>query len=303
MRPRYLTLLRCGELQKRVVRGYQALRSCKLCPRECGIDRLHGKEGFCLTGKIASVASHNTHTGEEPPITGTRGSGTIFFASCNMHCIFCQNYPISQLRHGRPVPPHDLAEMMLRLQNDGCHNINLVTASHVVPQFIAALFIAATKGLNIPIVYNSSGYDGLRTLKLLNGIVDVYLPDIKYSDNKNSKEYSGAENYWDVARLAVKQMHTQVGDLKMDSAGIAMRGLIIRHLVLPKNISGTKKVLKFIAEEISKETYISLMSQYFPAHLALKHPTLQRSITPEEFQSALDELHTLGLNNGWLQKM
>lgn len=303
MKPTYLNLLESGELLNRVRTAYSALKSCELCPRKCKVNRLAGEKGFCFLGKEAMVSSYNLHHGEEPPISGNRGSGTIFFTSCNMRCIFCQNYPISQLRHGKVSAPHELARMMISLQNDGCHNINLVTPSHVVPQFIAGLYVAATKGLNIPIVYNSSGYDGIESLKLLDGVVDVYMPDIKYSSNKNAETFSGATDYWDVVRPVIKEMYRQVGELKLDEDGVAIKGLLIRHLVLPENVSGTDKVLEFIADEISTETYISLMSQYFPAHKAVTHPIMHRRVNHMEFQHAVDTFHKLGLKNGWLQEV
>jgi putative pyruvate formate lyase activating enzyme len=303
MCPRYLELLKSGELLNRVRLAYRSMKLCTLCPRSCKADRLAGEKGFCFISKHALVSSHNSHHGEEPPISGNRGSGTIFFASCNMRCIFCQNYPISWLRHGKTVTPHELARMMLSLQSEGCHNINLVTPSHVVPQFMAGLYIAAKEGLNIPIVYNSSGYDGLESLKLLDGIIDIYMPDIKYSSNDEAERYSKAPDYWDAVRPAIKEMQRQVGELKLDKDGVAISGLLIRHLVLPQDISGTDKVLEFIANEISKETYISLMSQYFPANKAMKHPALHRRVNPEEFGRATETFHKLGLKNGWLQEV
>lgn len=303
MYPRYRDLLESGELRRRVGRAYRAMRSCTLCPRNCKVNRLAGEKGFCFTGKHAMVSSFNAHHGEEPPVSGYRGSGTIFFTSCNMRCIFCQNYPISQLRHGREVAPHELAEMMLRLQRDGCHNINLVTPSHIVPQFLAGLYIAAKKGLKLPIVYNSGGYDGMESLKLLDGIVDIYMPDIKYSSSENAKLYSSAPDYWDKVRPGIKEMHRQVGDLKLDKDGVAITGLLIRHLVLPKDISGTENVLEFIANEVSIDTYISLMSQYFPAHKAIHHPILHRRVNRAEFAKAINTFHRLGLTNGWLQNV
>ncbi len=303
MPAKYLRLSKNGELKRRVGKAYQLLRECRLCPRNCGINRLRDEQGFCHVGKTASVASYNTHTGEEPPISGVRGSGTIFFASCNMRCSFCQNYPISQLRHGKKAPPYRLAEMMLSLQKDGCHNINFVTPSHVVPQLIAGVAIAAEKGLALPIVYNSSGYDGLESLKLLDGIVDIYMPDIKYASNMNADTYSKAPDYWDRVRPAIKEMYRQVGDLELTHDGLAKNGLLIRHLVLPNDIAVTEKVLEFIADEISVDTYISLMSQYFPAHKAVEHPILQRRVNREEFRKALDTFHKLGLTNGWLQEL
>lgn len=293
--------------------SYTALRSCKLCPRDCGVDRIKGDTGICHIGKVAKVASHNVHTGEEPPISGTKGSGTIFFGSCNLKCKFCQNYPISQLGGGSDATPSVLAEMMLSLEARDCHNINIVTGSHVVPQFLAGLYIAKNSpsplveegrgegAMNLPIVWNSSGYDGIESLKLLEGVVDVYMPDIKYSSNDVAQHYSAATNYWDVVRPVIKEMYRQVGDLEVDENGIAVKGLIIRHLILPGKLSGTEEVLKFISEEISPKTHISFMSQYFPAHNALEDPVINRRLTPEEYESACELLERYGLENGWVQ--
>jgi putative pyruvate formate lyase activating enzyme len=309
-----------NELKRRVERAYAALAFCKLCPRECGVNRLKGEEGFCHTAKVAKVASHNVHKGEEPPISGVRGSGTIFFSSCNLRCKFCQNYPISQLGHGKEASPNELAKMMLWLQKEGCHNINLVTPSHVVPQFLAGLYIAKTTplpkgesplpkgervkgegGFNLPIVWNSSGYDGMESLKLLDGIIDVYMPDIKYSSNNSAEHYSSATNYWDIVRPVIKEMYRQVGELEVDKDGIATKGLIIRHLILPNDISGTEEVLKFISHEISLKTHISLMSQYFPADRSLKDENINRRLTTEEYANATELLDKYGLENGWTQ--
>ena len=296
-------MLESGKLARRAGLAYLAMQNCRLCPRKCGVNRLKDEKGFCMTGKDTSVASASPHHGEEPPISGSRGSGTIFFSSCNLRCIFCQNYPISQLRHGTRATPTKLAEMMLRLQRDGCHNINLVTPSHVVPQFLAGLAIAAKAGLRLPIVYNSSGYDGMESLELLDGIVDIYMPDIKYTDDENAHCYSGAKGYWEAVRAAVKEMHRQVGNLQLGKDGLARQGLIIRHLVLPEDIAGTQKAMEFIANEISTKTYVSLMSQYFPAHKATNHPILSRRLRPKEFERAVDAFHKAGLKNGWLQEI
>ena len=290
-----------NELKRRVSIAYSALSCCRLCPRNCGVNRLKGEEGICHTVKIAKVASHNIHAGEEPPISGKRGSGTIFFSSCNLRCKFCQNYPISQLRHGETVTPQRLAEMMVNLEKQGCHNINIVTGSHVVPQFLAGLYIARENGMRLPIVWNSSGYDGMESLHFLDGVVDIYMPDIKYSSNDIAEHYSSATNYWDVVRPAIKEMYRQVGNLKMDKNGIAMEGLLIRHLVLPGGGAGTGKILEFIASEVSINTSIGLMSQYFPAHKAANHPLLGRRISQEEYKEPVDLLHKLGFKNGWIQ--
>lgn len=274
-----------------------------MCPRDCGVNRLLGKRGVCRTGKIAGVASANLHFGEEPPITGSRGSGTIFFTGCNLRCRFCQNYPISQMGHGKPAPPHALAAKMLNLQKRGAHNINLVTPSHVVPQFLAGLAIAAKEGLKIPIVYNSSGYEGIEALKLLDGAVDVYMPDIKYAAREAATRCSDAPDYWDAVRPAMREMFRQVGALRVDEEGIATRGMLIRHLVLPGGLASSKKVFEFIATELSTDMPVNLMSQYFPAHHAADDALLNRKITREEFAEAEEALHLFGLTKGWIQEM
>lgn len=299
----YLSLSESGELARRVGQAYQALCECRLCPRDCGVNRLKNKVGICRVGKVVGVASANLHFGEEPPISGTKGSGTIFFTGCNMRCQFCQNYPLSQMMNGKSAPPNVLAEMMLNLQKRGAHNINLVTASHVVPQFLAGLCIAAKKGLNIPIVYNCSGYDGLDALKLLDGVIDIYMPDIKYTTHEAAKRCSGAPDYWDHVRPAVKEMFRQVGNLELDENGIAKKGLLIRHLVLPGGLASSDKVFEFVATELSRDIPVNLMSQYFPADRALNDPLLCRKITKEEFEEATSSLHKWGITNGWIQYM
>lgn len=303
MYPSYLNLLDSGQLTKRVNEARAALKNCTLCPRSCCVNRLEDEKGFCRTGKMAKVASHNLHHGEEPPITGTRGSGTIFFSNCNLRCIFCQNYPISQFGHGEPVDDEHLAQMMLNLQKRGAHNINLVTPSHVVPQFLAGLKIAADEGLKIPIVYNSSGYDGLEALKLLDGVVDIYMPDLKYVTDEPAERYSSATKYWGAAKLAVKEMYRQVGPLEMDDEGIGIRGLLIRHLILPGGLAGSEKVFEFIAKELSTDVPVNLMSQYFPAHKAVDDVLLGRRITKEEFAEAEESLHKWKLDSGWIQRL
>lgn len=301
--PAYLELSKTGELARRAGTAYQAMRSCKLCPRNCGVNRLKNHVGFCRTGKACKVASANLHFGEEPPISGTRGSGTIFFSHCNLRCIFCQNYPISQFGNGEYASPQKLARMMLNLQKRGAHNINLVTPSHVVPQFLAGLTIAAKEGLCIPIVYNCSGYDGLESLRLLDGVIDIYMPDIKYCEHEAAERYSGATKYWDAVRPAVKEMFKQVGPLVMDDKGTGVRGLLIRHLVLPGGLASSEKIFEFIATEVSKEVPVNLMSQYFPAYKAVDDPVLGRRITKAEFKETEDALHRWGLTEGWIQHM
>ncbi|MCK4803925.1 MAG: radical SAM protein [Spirochaetes bacterium] len=276
------------------------LSPCTVCPFKCGTDRYSDNGGRCKTGSILKIASHNLHHGEEPPISGSRGSGTIFFSGCSLRCAFCQNYPISQLLNGNEVTISKLSEYMLSLQTRGAHNINLVSPTHFVPQIVEALWLAVKKGLKIPIVYNSGGYDDIEVLKCLEGIVDIYLPDMKYGDNKNALKYSGAKNYVEINRAAIGEMYRQAGELVTDKDGAALKGLIIRHLVLPGNISNTEKVLEFIAN-LSKTIPVSLMSQYFPAHRAGSMPELQRKLRREEYLSALHALDDLGLVNGWTQ--
>jgi len=301
--PSYIALSKSGELARRAGQAHAAMRECRLCPRDCGANRLKDELGYCKIGRHAGVASHNLHHGEEPPISGTKGSGTIFFTGCNMGCRFCQNWPISHLRHGERVSARRLAQMMLNLQRRGAHNINLVTPSHVVPQFLAGLAIAAKDGLRLPIVYNSSGYEGLEALELLDGVVDIYMPDIKYSTRDAAERCSLAPDYWERVRPAVKEMYRQVGALEMDEDGIGVRGLLIRHLVLPGDLAGSDEVFKFIAEELSTEVPVNLMSQYFPAHDALDDPLLGRRITKEEFSRAEKALHERGLTEGWIQHL
>lgn len=301
--PSYTSLLNTGELARRAAAAHAAMRECRLCPRDCGVNRLKEEKGFCGIGRLAGVASHNLHFGEEPPISGTKGSGTIFFTGCNMCCRFCQNYPISQLRHGEKVSPARLARMMLGLERRGAHNINLVTPSHVVPQFLAALAIAARDGLKLPIVYNSSGYDGLEALRLLDGVIDIYMPDIKYSTRDSAERCSQAPDYWERVRPAIKEMYRQVGALEMDEDGIGVRGMLIRHLVLPAGFSGSEKVFEFIAKELGTDIPVNLMSQYFPADKAVGDPVLGRRITREEFATAEKALHQWGLKEGWIQHM
>lgn len=281
--------------------AYSYLESCRLCPRECRVNRLRGEKGTCGVDARLWVSSYGPHYGEEPPLSGTNGSGTIFFTYCNLKCIYCQNYTISQLGDGGIVSEEDLANMMLNLERLGCHNINLVTPTHFVPQILSALFIAVEKGLSIPIVYNTSGYDSLEVLKLLDGIVDIYLPDMRYSSEEYAVRYSSAPRYPEINKLAVKEMFRQVGNLVLDKYGVAKRGLIIRHLVMPDDISGTEDVLRFIAEEISKDTYISLMAQYRPMYRAQDFPPLNRRITREEYKRALEIAKNLGLRNVWTQ--
>jgi putative pyruvate formate lyase activating enzyme len=291
------------ELEHRIESAYQLLESCRVCPRECGVNRLkNDKLGFCRSGLNPVISSVSPHHGEEPPLSGTKGSGTIFFTNCNLRCVYCQNYPISQMGNGAERTPGELACQMLWLQEEGCHNLNLVTPTHYVPQILKALGIARDRGFNLPIVYNTSGYDSVETLKLLDGIVDIYLPDMRYNDNSVALRYSVALHYVEVNRAAIKEMYRQVGNLSVDEKGIASRGLIIRHLVLPGGLSGTEGVMKFLAEEISRDVYISLMSQYFPAYKTGDFPEINRRIQEQEYDEAYDAKMKYGLKNGWVQE-
>ena len=296
-------MLESGELARRVGRAFAMLADCKLCPRRCGVNRLKDERGICRDGKVVGVASANLHTGEEPPISGTRGSGTIFFTGCSLRCHFCQNFPLSQMGHGQPAPPQILAEKMLALQKRGAHNVNLVTPSHVVPQFLAGLLIAAKKGLTLPIVYNSSGYEGMEALRLLDGVVDIYMPDIKYATRDAAARCSDAPDYWEHVRPALREMYRQVGALVVDDDGIAVRGMLIRHLVLPGLLDSPDTVFEFVATELSREVPVNLMSQYFPADRAVGDPLLGRPVTKEEFAEAEAALHRWGLDEGWIQEM
>ena len=291
------------ELQERIEAAYQLLESCRVCPRECGVNRLkNDKLGFCRSGLNPVISSVSLHHGEDPPLSGTKGSGTIFFTNCNLRCVYCQNYPISQMGTGAERTTGELACQMLWLQEQGCHNVNLVTPTHFMPQILKAIGIALKRGFRLPLVYNTSGYDSLESLKLLDGIVDIYLPDMRYSDNQTSLKYSIAPHYPEINRVAVKEMYRQVGNLVMDENGIAKRGLIIRHLILPCGLSGTERIMKFLAEQISKDVYISLMSQYFPAYKAHEFKELSRRITAEEYEEAYQIMQKYRLENGWVQE-
>jgi putative pyruvate formate lyase activating enzyme len=293
--PGYLRLFREGKFSERAEILMGRLENCDICPHRCGVNRLEGETGICRTGKKAMVSSFGPHFGEENPLVGRGGSGTIFFTNCNLGCVFCQNYDISHLGEGYPAEEEKIAEMMIELQNMGCHNINFVTPTHVVPQIVKALTFAIEKGLNIPLVYNTGGYDSVSTLELLDGIFDIYMPDLKYSDESIAQRYCNAKDYVQTARSAIKEMHRQVGDLVMDSRGIAQKGLLIRHLILPEDLAGTYAAMKFIAEEISTNTYVNLMDQYHPCFKANDYPPLDRRITNEEFAHAVKMARDLGI--------
>jgi putative pyruvate formate lyase activating enzyme len=306
MYPSYLNLSK-KELKNRIEKLFKILKNCEICPRKCHVNRLKGEKGYCQLGHLPVVSAYHPHFGEETHLVGKYGSGTIFMTSCNLSCVFCQNYEISQLRIGKEVSFERLAEMMIELQSVGCHNINFVTPTPQVPAILKSLEIAIEKGLKIPLVYNTSSYDSLEVLKLLDGIFDIYLPDAKYSDDKIAQRYSNAPNYFEIMKSAIKEMHRQVGDLiisnlksqnskpKLKSQnfdnipeGVALRGLIVRHLVLPNNLAGSEKIFEFIANEISKNTFLNIMDQYWPAYKAYQYPELSRRITKEEFAKVIN---------------
>ncbi len=271
------------------------LEECRLCPRQCGINRLAGENGKCRIAKQVLVSSYGPHFGEESPLVGRHGSGTIFFTYCNLRCAFCQNYTISQLGEGSPVDREALARMMLSLQAKSCHNINLVSPTHVVPYILEALEVAVSMGLYLPLVYNTGGYDSVETLQLLDGIVDIYMPDMKYADEKVAEQLSGIKDYPALNKAAIKEMHRQVGDLKIDEQGVAQRGLLVRHLVLPNRLAGTQEVLQFLAQEVSTNTYLNIMAQYHPCYKAFDIPSLSRPLHRREFNEAIDLAHQQGL--------
>ena len=292
----YLALYRSGELKRRADLARQLLASCELCPRRCLVDRLQGRRGVCRTGEQVVVASYNPHFGEEAPLVGTGGSGAIFFSNCNLLCVFCQNYAISHLGEGVEMSAGQLAAVMLSLQKQGCHNINLVTPSHLVPQILAALVLAVDRGLVLPLVYNSSGYDSVETLQLLDGVVDIYMPDFKFWEKESGRCYAIASDYPEQARAAVREMHRQVGDLVVDGEGLARRGLLVRHLVMPGGTGETEAIMGFLAEEISAETYVNLMDQYHPCGRAGEFPLLAQPLAHEEYQEAVRLTRRTGIS-------
>ncbi len=291
----YLKLSR-EEFNKRMRLAEEILKSCTLCPRNCKVDRTIGELGFCRTGNRPFVSSWNPHFGEERPLVGRYGSGTIFFTHCNLGCLFCQNWTISHLGEGSMISFEALADIMLTLQNYGCHNINLVTPTHQVPMILKSLNIAIDKGLEVPIVYNCGGYESVETLKILDGIIDIYMPDLKYSNPEVAERYSKAKDYPSMSKAALREMHRQVGDLTMDERGIALRGLLVRHLVLPEGLAGTEEIVKFLVEEISPNTYTNIMAQYYPCFKASDYSPLDRRITQEEYRRAIRVAHEAGLS-------
>lgn len=295
--PAYLRLYRTGELKKRASDAIESLASCCGCPRNCRDDRLANKTGVCKIGRFACVSSYFPHRGEEPCLSGWRGSGTIFFAGCNLRCQFCQNYEISHLGLGQETSPERLAEMMLELQVEGCHNINFVTPTHVVSQILEGLDLAVEAGLRLPIVYNTSAYDSLESLQRMDGIIDIYMPDFKIWDSRVALKYLATKDYPEAARRAIREMHRQVGELKMDEQGLAKRGVLVRHLVMPGGIAGTREITKFLAREISPHTYLNIMAQYSPAYKVSdeRFPEINRRITPREYTDAVTAARKAGL--------
>jgi putative pyruvate formate lyase activating enzyme len=294
--PPYVQLHRDGELARRGRAALELLRgSCRVCPRECSVDRLDDKRGLCKIGRRAMVASHFPHFGEENCLRGWRGSGTIFFSGCNLRCVFCQNYDVSWQVQGREVGAGELAAMMLELQDIGCHNINWVTPEHVVPQILEALPLAVDGGLRLPIVYNTSAYDSPDSLRLMEGVVDIYMPDLKLSSSDLARRYLGKREYFEVASRNVREMHRQVGDLVLDGEGLARRGLIVRHLVMPGALAETEAVLRFVAEALGPGCYVNLMGQYRPAGRSDRHPEINRRPYAEELASAFAIANALGL--------
>jgi len=296
--PAYLKLERQRKFKERVDQAYALMENCELCPRKCGVNRRKGEKGFCQAPFQAVVFSAHPHFGEEKSLVGDEGSGTIFFSHCNLRCVFCQNWEISQEGKGEEKSDEEVAEMMIRLQKMGCHNINLVTPTHVMPNILGATRIAFQKGLRLPLVYNTSGYERLEILKLLDGIVDIYLPDLKYMDGEMADKYSsGARDYPEVTMKAILEMNRQVGKLLVDEDEVALRGLIVRHLVMPNGVAGSEKFIRWVAENLPKDTYVNIMAQYRPEYKACEHPEISRPITREEFLEAMKAAEEYGLTN------
>lgn len=292
---RYPELALSGELARRANDAVKSLARCLVCPEACGVDRMAGQAGRCRAGRLARISSYGPHFGEERPLVGQGGSGTIFFAYCNLRCVFCQNYDISHLGQGEEVSAAELSQIMLSLQEDGCENVNLVTPTHYVPQILEALELAAEAGLEVPLVYNTGSYECMETLRLLDGVVDIYLPDTKYADRETARKYSGIDDYPARMYASLKEMYRQVGELQLDARGVATRGLIVRHLVMPGGLAGTVEIMRFIAEELSPRTYVNLMDQYYPAFRTGEFPEINRRVNRQEFREAVETARTSGL--------
>ncbi len=304
--PGYIALYRSGELKRRAGSLEVRLNSCDICPRECGVNRREGETGFCRSARLPIVSAVCAHHGEEPVISGSRGSGAVFFGNCNMRCVYCQNYQISQGvgEQSEAMDSHTLAERMLYLQDGlGCHNINFVSPSHLVPQLVRAVLEAVPMGLRLPLVYNTSSYDSIKSLRELEGIISIYLADLRYADKEWGRKFSQVSDYVERARAAIGEMHQQVGDLVVDDEGIARRGLMVRHLILPNRLAGSQDSLTWLVREVSPAVTVSIMSQYFPAHRALQIPLLARTISSTEYSEVTGLLDRLGIENGWVQEM
>jgi putative pyruvate formate lyase activating enzyme len=297
--PAYMHLEAQGEFASRIKQAYAILEECQLCPRRCKVNRLAGERGFCRSPDQVMVYSFSPHFGEETPLVGYSGSGTIFFSNCNLRCVFCQNWPIAHEGRGRTFSDEELADMMLELQRIGCHNINLVTPTHVMPHILAATRIAMQRGLHLPLTYNTSGYDALESIQLLDGIVDIYLPDLKFMDGELATQYNlaAARDYPKVAQKAILEMHRQVGDLLTDERGIALRGLMIRHLVMPNRVAGTQDFVRWVKDNLSTATYVNIMSQYRVEYRAFEFPDIARAITSQEYVEAMEWAIAAGLTN------
>lgn len=304
--PSYIKLLRSGELYKRAEKAYQNLSSCTSCPRDCKVDRINGEYGICTSGHLPIVSSYTPHFGEEPVLSGTKGAGNIFFGNCNLKCIYCQNFEISQnpiIEKQKEVSHNRLAEIMIELQKKDCHNIGLVSPTHFSATILKSIYLAAQKGLSLPIIYNTNGYDSVEMLKLYDGVIDIYLPDFKYGNSEYAKTYSLVDNYFEKTKEAIKEMYRQVGDELVYDRDVVVRGLIIRHLILPNDLSETENVFKFIAEELSPNIHVSLMSQYYPTNKAYKEILLDRNLRSTEYENVVKLLDKYGLHNGWMQEM
>jgi len=297
-KPGHIQLYESGKLDKIIERLFCVLESCELCPRKCKVNRIKKELGFCRSGKDLLISSFGPHFGEEPELVGKLGSGTIFLANCNLGCLYCQNYDISHFGEGEKFAADQLAGQMIYLKNIGCHNINFVTPTHFLPQIVESIKLAVRQGLDLPLVYNSSGYENVEMIRIIDGVFDIYMPDIKYSDSANARKYSLAPDYFERAKESLKEMHRQVGDLKAED-GIAVKGLLIRHLVMPNDVAGSKKALEFIAEKISKDSYVNIMDQYRPCYKANNFPEIDHFPTEEEFKSVIEIARNLGLHRGF----
>ena len=304
--PSYINLLKSGKLKERAESAYNSLESCRSCPRLCEVNRFKENSGFCLSGHLPIVSSFTPHFGEEPVLSGKNGAGNIFFGNCNIRCIFCQNFEISQnwkIEKSKEVSHERLAEIMIELQNRQCHNIGLVSPTHFSATILKSIYLAAQNGLRLPIIYNTNGYDSVEMLKLYKGVIDIYLPDLKYGNDDYARKYSYVDEYFENAKSAIKEMFNQVGDQLVYENGVVVRGLIIRHLVLPNGLSESEKVFEFIAEELSTNVHISLMSQYFPTNKAYKEILLDRKLRISEYERTISLMEKYGLHNGWIQEM